>query len=529
MTNISKQTDWLLAAYKKDYSKPVPKNVEKIKLSHLVSKLGFIYEKFRSAIDYNEEHLVRRNSLERFLRRHILFLQERRAPKIAKDLVYDFIRARYLPNETLPETIISELAQFIDKYLTIIQYINDQKYPDGKKLILWIISLMACEIDEFLFPDEKETAVINYMYSHLIDNLAFINCSIDEREKNLQIYIAVLRTLVKADQTLIRYRLLKLYMPNWSLCDKNDIRSFCKSVVTIKRKLDTHLSHPYSFQLSHIIRPQSVFFTILKQIFDKDDTLEATLANPDLLEEKVEAVCSQNYHRIRNKLIGSSLRVILYILFTKTILAFILELPYDKFVAGEINWNALTINVVFHPILMLFVAMTIKIPGIKNTKIIVEEIKKIIYGEERKVVFKPKRSLRRGSFSYLLLNFVYLLMFGFSFGAILYVLHRIKFNLLSGALFIFFLTVISFFGFRLRTLAKQLYVLPRKDNLFNFLIDFISLPIIRVGRFVSTNFSKVNIFLYILDFIIETPLKIFITFSENTMNFIREKRDETIE
>ncbi|HPN81712.1 MAG TPA: hypothetical protein PK412_04185, partial [bacterium] len=103
------------------------------------------------------------------------------------------------------------------------------------------------------------------------------------------------------------------------------------------------------------------------------------------------------------------------------------------------------------------------------------------------------------------------------------------FNILSGALFIFFLTVVSFFAFRLRYLAKQFLVIPRKDNLFGFLIDFVSLPIIRVGRFFSTNFSKVNIFLYFLDFIIETPFKLLVEFMEKTISFINDKREEIIE
>jgi len=108
-------------------------------------------------------------------------------------------------------------------------------------------------------------------------------------------------------------------------------------------------------------------------------------------------------------------------------------------------------------------------------------------------------------------------------------LNFFNFNVPSGILFVFFLTIVSFFGFRLRNLAKQLSVVPRKDNFFSFLVDFISLPIIRVGRFFSTNFAKINIFLFILDFLIETPFKALVEFLEKAVSFINEKREEIIE
>lgn len=98
--------------------------------------------------------------------------------------------------------------------------------------------------------------------------------------------------------------------------------------------------------------------------------------------------------------------------------------------------------------------------------------------------------------------------------------------MVSGALFIFFLTLVSFLGFRLRTVANQYLVLPRKENLFNFLVDFFTLPIVRVGKFFSTNFSKINIFIYILDFAIETPLKMLIELLEKAISFIGDKREE---
>ncbi|MFA6422113.1 MAG: hypothetical protein WCV92_01840 [Candidatus Buchananbacteria bacterium] len=528
MGQISSEMQWLLEAYKQE---PVAKNIkdaEKIKLSQLVSNLGFFYEKFRNAIDYNEEHLIRRNSLRRFLRRQILFIQEKEAIKISHSLIYEFIRAKYLPNDTLPETIIDELAETIIKYLIIYNYLQANNFSKKQKLIDWVIELAACEIDEQLFPIDKELAMVNFMYSKMVSGMSFVKTEIEPKEKNLQIYIAVLKTLGKADQNKVYYRLLKLHIPEWNNLTTEKVNDFCQNLINIKAKIDSHLNHPIGFQLYRAVKKQSVFFQILKEILDKKENLEI-FGNDEKLTEKIKLTCEHRYNHIRGKLIGSIIRVIIYILLTKTILALVLEVPYDLLFVGELNMRSLLINIIFHPVLMLIVAITIRVPGPKNTQIILEETKKIVSGEERKIIFKGKGSLQKGSASYVVINIIYFVMFLISFGIVVYGLRLLKFNLLSGLLFIFFLTLVSFFGFRLRNLANQFLVLPRKDNLKNFVVDFLSLPIIRVGRTLSTNFAKVNIFIYILDFIIETPLKMLIEFFEKAVSFIREKREEISE
>lgn len=522
--------EWLIDTYSHDYSIKSPKDVEKIKLSQMISKLGFFYEKFRNAIDYNEEHLIRRTSLERFLKRQMVIVQEKNARKISQALVFEFIRAKYLPNDTLPETFIDDIAKPIEKYLEIINYIHDHKLPKGNKLTSWIIGIASAEINEAITPNNKEVAMINLMYSHLVDNIAFRKLKLDEKERNLQIYVATLRTLIRADKATLNYFLLKLYMPNWNMLDKTEAKSFCRNIYSLKDKIENNLMHPIGFQLSRAIRSQSVFFNILKEVIETNqDDVRGMFANPELLEEKIEDVAVSNYKKIKGKLVGTIFRAILYIFFTKTVLALMIELPFDYFILDKIHWYALGTNIIFHPLLMLFIALTIKVPGIKNTKIIITEIKKIIYGEERKIVFRAKGRMNKGSISYFLFNFVYLIMFAVSFGIIIAILNFFSFNILSGLMFVFFLTIVSFFGFRLRNLAKGLSVIPRKDNLLNFVVDLFSLPIIRVGRFFSTNFSKINIFLFFFDFIIETPFKMLVEFLEKTVSFINEKREEIIE
>lgn len=523
------ESEWLIQQFSRDYARLAPKDASKIKLHQLVSKLGLFYEKIRNAIDYKEEYLIRRTSLKRLINRQISFLAEKDPLKISQTAIFEFIRARYLPNDTLPETDIETVAIIIAKYLMLIKFVGQNPLPNKDKLVDWLLDLLVCEVDEYFFPSNKEMAIVNFMYGEMVKSITFTKINTPEDERQLQIFIAILKNLAKADPALIRYLLLKLYRPDWTALSPQGVKDFSGELVNAKNKIDAHLTNPVGYQLSLLMKPQSVYFNVLRQLIEENtanNEIRNIFKDEQLLEAKITEICNKNYKATRNKLAGSILRVVIYIFFTKTILAFLLELPYDKLVVGTINWNTLMINIIFHPVLMTIIALSIKVPGVKNSQMIVDEIKKIIYGGERKIVYKPRKIMRQGSISYLLFNSFYLVMFGTSFGLIIWALHRVGFNIFSGLLFIFFLTLISFFGFRLRTVANQYLVIPRKENFTNFLVDFFTLPIVRAGKFFSQNFAKVNIFVYFLDFAIETPFKMLVELLEKTFSFIGEKREE---
>jgi hypothetical protein len=47
-----------------------------------------------------------------------------------------------------------------------------------------------------------------------------------------------------------------------------------------------------------------------------------------------------------------------------------------------------------------------------------------------------------------------------------------------------------------------------------------------VGKWLSNNVSKVNIFVFIFDFIIEAPFKVFVNVAEEWTRYVKERKDE---
>jgi hypothetical protein len=51
------------------------------------------------------------------------------------------------------------------------------------------------------------------------------------------------------------------------------------------------------------------------------------------------------------------------------------------------------------------------------------------------------------------------------------------------------------------------------------------MPIAQVGRYLTEGISQINIFVFVLDFIIETPFKGLFSFAEQWFFFLHSKRE----
>ncbi len=94
--------------------KAIKEDENKIEVEDITSRVTFVYEKLRNSVDFKEAHLLRRFAIERNLRRRLFV--ETLKPQIAKNLIEDLIRSRYLPNNAIPEAMIVEVAKVIKKY-----------------------------------------------------------------------------------------------------------------------------------------------------------------------------------------------------------------------------------------------------------------------------------------------------------------------------------------------------------------------------------------------------------------------------
>ena len=529
---ISEQTNKLIDDYKeavaleKSYNKT---DDEKIKVHQVSSKIAFLYEKVRNAVDYKEEHLLRKNAIERILKRRLT--TEKNELNVAKFLIFELIRARYLPEDEIPEKRIYEIKSIIEKYALLINKIPEES--DGEKIdseyfFDWIIGVAACEVEEKIVPYKKENAIIEFA-RYVIDKKSKTpERTMDKEDRAIQIHIAVLRNLTKSDISLIRYRLLKMKHPEWFFAPSEElIVKLAQNINLLTDDMEKQINNPLGEIFSRFVRKNLAFFTILEDVVYRDPkNISKVFSHHFHIEDAIKEACVKKYKEAKVKLRRAAIRSIIYIFITKMILALVIELPFDKYIIGQINYVALGMNLLVPPLLMLIVVLTIKIPSKKNTELIVTGIKEMIYDKYSGPQFAIKGILSRGLFFSKMFGFFYALVFIASFGLIIFVLRKLEFNVISIGLFLFFLSVVSYFGIRIRQNARELVVVKQKEGIVSFAADLFSIPILQVGQWLSTKLSNINVFVFVLDFIIETPFKTFVEIFEEWIYYIKEEREK---
>jgi hypothetical protein len=502
---------------------------ETLKVDDVVSKVSLFYEKLRNTMDYQEDHLLRRYAIERNLRRRVLL--ETLKPDVALSLVEELIRSGYLPNNSIPETVVQPVATCINKYTYLIELVHDE-IKDAKErrtIMRWIVGVMACEIDLVFQPESRVDALIETLYAIVRDRIKYKGKTLTDREKNIQLYVTLHKELVKSDDPIISYHLLNLYFPDWSHADKRLVEFIASKISSVYHGIEVHLSNPIRPKIAKSLKKQIVAFKILRELITLHaDNLVDLFGNPTFFEAEAQHAIERTNKAIRKKLRGSSIRAIAYIFITKVLLAIVLEYPYDRYIVGQVNQFALTINILVPPIIMFLVTLSARLPGATNTKTILKELNAIVYGEEnQQILCELKLRHKTGPWYFFFEYLFYILLYGLIFGALIWVLDSLHFNILSGGIFLFFLTAVSFFGTRIRQLAQEYNVELKREGFRQLVVIFISLPIIRAGQWLSVNMRRINLFAFILDFIIEAPFKLLLEMIEGWFAFLREKREDT--
>ena len=84
----------------------------KITVNPFVSKVASAYEKLRNAMEYREDEVILRATIERILRRRLLLGGT--AKSTAEPLIRELIWARYMPDNSVPESSIAQVEDTID-------------------------------------------------------------------------------------------------------------------------------------------------------------------------------------------------------------------------------------------------------------------------------------------------------------------------------------------------------------------------------------------------------------------------------
>ncbi|MFA6387554.1 MAG: hypothetical protein WCW32_03690 [Candidatus Paceibacterota bacterium] len=540
MAQLSQATKKLIGHYKAgEESLNLTGDTPTIHVDEVAAKVAAFYEKIRGIIDWREEHLLKRNAIERILKRRVLMgidlaKDESTRESIAEPLVFELIRGGHYPNDKIAETKITEVQKIIDKYIFILK--NTPQAENGQEALNfynWLLGIASCEVEESLSSSYKERALIEYMFESMKECI-MLNEGVlalkpmKEEEKNVQIFIAVNRALFKLDAPVIGYHLLKYKYPDWRTIGHKDLSMISKDMLTTRTRIERNINHPLADKFYQICEKYDTPYLLLGDVMSSEPLgVEEKFSKPEVLEESIREAYAARVKTLKKRIGRAAIYATISIFITKIVFAMGIEIPVDKYL-NSFNYLSLGINILTPPILMFFLVNTIRVPGQENLERVIFEAMKIIHETEKKDCYEIKTagSKKRNLGIKAIIDLVYLLTFILSIGFIVWLLTALTFSVLSIIIFIVFISLIAFTGTKIRQRSKELQIIDEKESFFNLLVDLFAMPLIEVGKWLTSKWQRYNIISALFNILIDMPFMIFVEFIEQWRYFLKEKKDQ---
>lgn len=562
--------------------KKVNQTLFKLETSEIAGQMALWYEKVRTAVQYKEEHLLRRAAIFRILKRLIAIEQRKGKRRITYAFFLELAMAGYIQQKDANDNNFLKTEEIISRYLKALKIIGTiVKNPaESLEIRRWFLNLASEEIENLINPQKERMALIYAIYETIRPKLKFyfevppyplkgsrmsgirnmaeeylgvgslvepiedsfapvFKKAPNEGEKaqmekllNMLTYLTIFRSLRKSDLAMLRNLVFNIYFPQWTTLSSNheeEIKKILKQFIEKREELEIVAEHP--------LMPR-ILFSLKKYMLSASFLFDAIMENPReakaiasqdfMLHQQINQKCNSRYLMEKNKLRKRIFRGILYVFLTKMMVAMLLEIPYEMFGGhNAIQYRSLLINLMFPPILLGAIASSARYPNQENTKEIIKNSDTLTYKTKQEEELKTiKITDRESAFAERILDLFYVLIFFGAFITLVKILNYLEFNLVAKIIFIIFSGTVSFFGALIRQSVRDLVIKKDKEGFFSLVFDTTLLPFVRLGRLLSVKFSRINVFIFILDFLVEAPFKFIIRAFEAWIDFLRRKRDE---
>ena len=489
---------------------------EMVSVSAATQRVAFAYERFRNTLEPDEEDILRRRSIFRILKRR-LQEDDRPAEVTAVQLLQELIRGHYI--SPVPRSFAEALAQRITRARLVVSGLRPE-------LASWFINLVAVAIDQDIFPRQQEEALVQLMYQDTWTRTEWIDNLVAPKDRPIQLYIGCHRALFEADDYEIALHYFSRHYESWDTADfsEADARKIQADLPNFYRNIQRSLQHPSRERIVRLLRPVAVPYRVTRDVLSE----QTSFADSDELAGATRGAVEKRTQNVRRRMSRRAWNSILFLFFTKTILAGIIEVPYELLVFSKIHVPALIVNIFFHPFLLFVAATTARVPGARNADMIVDQVKVIVTGEGELPTVVMRRLRQYGAATWAFFALIYAVLFLFLFWGVFAVLGLLEFSIVAMFMFLMFLGLVTFLAARIRRGAVDIRVVDRQEGALSGLISFLALPIIEFGRYLALQVSKINVPLILMDRVLEAPFKIFIDVLEEWFGFIRDRREEIV-
>jgi len=482
------------------------------------------YEQLRNASEYAEGDLLQQRAIRRYLKRVLSFHAKIPTTHLADELVAELTQAEYLANDHTTKADVKGIAHHIKRYYSAYWDYAENIGDPGKRATFqkWTLDVLAVRCEQILQSHVRQLMFAHFAYTYLyekVDTKKILKNKekFDHEDMSLILYVAIHRALLKSDNATIRAALIDSY--GRDIDNINEFEAF-------NQKLDDLLVAQTTVYMTRIVSKNGAALRfIYTGFFSKDAPLtDQSLKSPESLEQNLHRHIELEYKALDKRLDTGIVRSIIFLLITKGLVGFAVEVPYDLFNSGRIIWSAFCVNLFFPAIFIAFTRLTLSTPIDRNTTAVIRQVSSLLFEEDHNVYLIRMQK----DTSSVVFNTVYAVLFMLVFAGLIYILYLIQFNVVQGVIFFVFLSTASFLAFRLSRQIHELEAVNTPQGTLSLLRDVVYMPFIAVGQQISYRYSQVNIVATILDILIELPLKTILRLIRQWAQFLNQKRDELI-
>lgn len=529
----------LLQKYQENLKPLATKEVTRIHVDEIASKVAYIYERIIKIIDWKEENLLRRNAIERFLKRNLIaelskvnFIFKTNVTEISELLVRELIRGGHLPNDEISQEKIPAVQKIVEKYLYIIKNapFDNSSFTLKKRVNFynWILEIAACEIEEILSPPLKENDLMETMTLLMAERIRLEpENSLSEEEKILQTYIAVHRTLFDLDEAIIAYHLLKYRFPQWKGSLPTLLDQVTKNIFPIQKSLENDLHHPLGREFFNLCERTDTSFTLIGDILDEfrndPKRLPEIFNSKSELKTHISRFYNQRLVTLKSRLFKLAIFSSLSVFVTNWFSFFVIEVPLAHLFYEGFNLPAAVFDFFIPTAAMFLLVTAIKVPPGTNLDKVIKLTSKFIYLDEEKETYEIRlKKRKRPITNFFIITFYVLACLAF-LGAVGWFFRFVRIPITSVFLDTVGIALNVFAALVIRNKAKEITV-EEKTSFGEFLLDIISLPVAEIGSWLASKWKEYNIVSVFFNVVIETPFTKFIEFLENWRQFLKERK-----
>lgn len=543
LQTLSHYFDDYIKQYQMDWEYRHRAVIAALEVDEVASKIAKAYEKVREVVDWKEENLLRRAAIERILKRRLVsklygisIMPDVKAKEIAEPMALELMRSGYFESGRIGRSQVEELENILDKYIKIMSEsrlprTNDDVHVKKKiNFYNWIIEVAACEIEELLFPNFKENALLNLMTNVLYKRIKITPSNkVEDMEKFLQIYIAVHRTLYNFDNPIIAFNLIKIKYPFWVKEDPKSIKQVTEQAVKIRQEIEEDLEKPLGKRVYQIAAKYDAAYRLINDITDEingtPNTVRANYADEEKLNQLIETVYDRRRKSLKKRLFRSAIYSTLSIFVAGGASFVIFEGPVARWAGVPFSLLTLFVDLLIPSLVMFLLVLAIRPPHTSNYPVIVKEIKKIVYKQAEEDVYELALNKKKSKF----LNALFVLVsttFGLAGLAFIFWIFKIaKVPWTSMYIDTVYVAMVFFAATAIKATSKEITI-KDKGNILESFLDLFSVPMAKIGQWFSNKWREYNIVSALFTALVDTPFSAIIRLVEDWRNFLKEKSAE---